>query len=85
MGKINKNHRFWSIPRYCRASSFANFRDGLGPESAFFLDSSSRGSFTHLTLSKCKDILTKILQNTPYTGVEDRSVRGPVVGRSWLR
>jgi hypothetical protein len=48
-----------------------HFRDGLGPESAIFLDSSSGGSFTHLTLSKCKDILTKILQNTPYTGVFD--------------
>jgi hypothetical protein len=46
-------------------------RDGLGPESAIFLDSSSGGSFTHLTLSECKGILTKILQNTPYTGVYD--------------
>jgi hypothetical protein len=48
-----------------------HFSNGLGPESAIFLDSSSGGSFTHLTLSKCKDILTKILQNTPYTGVYD--------------
>jgi hypothetical protein len=48
-----------------------HFRDGLGPESAIFLDSSFGGSFTHLTLSECKDILTKILQNTPYTGVYD--------------
>jgi hypothetical protein len=48
-----------------------HFRDGPGPESAIFLNSSSGGSFTHLTLSECKDILTKILQNTPYTGVYD--------------
>jgi hypothetical protein len=48
-----------------------HFRDGLGPESTIFLDSSSEGSFTHLTLSDCKDIVTKILQNTPYMGVYD--------------
>jgi hypothetical protein len=48
-----------------------HFRDGLGQESAIFLDSSSRGSFTHLTLSECNDILTKILQNTPCKGVYD--------------
>jgi hypothetical protein len=34
-----------------------HFRDGLGPESVVFLDSSSRGSFSHITLSACKDIL----------------------------
>jgi hypothetical protein len=39
-----------------------HFRDGLGPESEVFLDSFSGGSFAHLTLSKCKGILTKILQ-----------------------
>jgi hypothetical protein len=50
---------------------FAAFCDDLGLESAVFLDSSSGGSFAHLTLSDCKDILTKILQNTPYTGVYD--------------
>jgi hypothetical protein len=48
-----------------------HFRDGLGQESAVFLDSSSGGSFAHLTLSKCKDILGKILENTPYSGVFD--------------
>jgi hypothetical protein len=48
-----------------------HFHDGLGPESAIFLDFSSGGSFTHLTLSECKDILTKILENTPYMGVYD--------------
>jgi hypothetical protein len=48
-----------------------HFSDGLGPDLAIFLDCSSGGSFTHLTLFECKDILTKILQNTPYTGVCD--------------
>jgi hypothetical protein len=46
-----------------------HFRDGLGPESTIFLDSSFGGSFTHFTLSEYKDILTKILQNTPHTRV----------------
>jgi hypothetical protein len=46
-----------------------HFCDGLEPESAVFLDSSSGGSFANLTLSRCKDILEKILENTPYTGV----------------
>jgi hypothetical protein len=40
-----------------------HFRDGLGLESIIFLYSSSRESFTHLTLFECKDILTKIIQN----------------------
>jgi hypothetical protein len=48
-----------------------HFHDGLGPESAVFLDSSSGGSFAHLTLSRCKDILGKILENTPYPGIFD--------------
>jgi hypothetical protein len=52
-------------------SLLQHFRNGLGPELAIFLDSSSEGSFTHLTLSESKDLLTKILQNTPYTGVYD--------------
>jgi hypothetical protein len=46
-----------------------HFRDGLGPESTVFLDSSSGGYFAHLTLSECKDILGKILENTTYMGV----------------
>jgi hypothetical protein len=48
-----------------------HFHDGLRPELAVFLDSSSEGSFAHLTLSECKDILGKILENTPYMGVFD--------------
>jgi hypothetical protein len=48
-----------------------HFHDDLGPESIVLLHSSSRGSFAHLTLSECKDITGKILENTPYTGVFD--------------
>jgi hypothetical protein len=52
-------------------SLLQHFRDSLGPESVVFLDSSSRGSFAHLTLSGCKDILGKILENTSYMGIFD--------------
>jgi hypothetical protein len=48
-----------------------HFRNGLELESAVFLDSSSAGSFAHLTLSGCQDILGKILENTPYKGIFD--------------
>jgi hypothetical protein len=48
-----------------------HFRDGLEQKSTVFLDSSSGGSFTHLTLSGCKDILGKLLENTPYTEIID--------------
>jgi hypothetical protein len=44
---------------------------GLDDESAKFLDTSSGGSFSHFTLSEGKEILGKILENTPYTGVFD--------------
>jgi hypothetical protein len=52
-----------------------HFLDGLGPELAIFLDSSLffRRIFHSSHLFECKDILTKILQNTPYTGVYDES------------
>jgi hypothetical protein len=42
---------------------------GLDDESAKFLDTSSGGSLSHLTLSEGKDILGKILENTPYMGI----------------
>jgi hypothetical protein len=48
-----------------------HFRDGLEPESAIFLDSSSGGSFAHLTLSRCKETLGKILENNLYTRIFD--------------
>jgi hypothetical protein len=44
---------------------------GLDDESAKFLDTSSGGSLSHLTLSEGKDILGKILEKTPYTGIFD--------------
>jgi hypothetical protein len=45
-----------------------HFGNGLEPESAVFLDSSSERSSAHLTLLACKDILGKIIENTPYVG-----------------
>jgi hypothetical protein len=42
-----------------------HFRMGLDEESAKFLYTSSGGSFSHLTLREGKDILGKILVNTP--------------------
>jgi hypothetical protein len=44
---------------------------GLDDESAKFLDTSSGGSLSHLTFSEGKDILGKILEKTPYTGIFD--------------
>jgi hypothetical protein len=49
-----------------------HFRMGLDEESAKFLDTSSRGSFSHLTLSEGKDILGKILENTPNSYFPDQ-------------
>jgi hypothetical protein len=49
-----------------------HFRMGLDDESAKFLDTSSGGSVSHLNLSEGKDILGKILENTPYTGIFDK-------------
>jgi hypothetical protein len=40
---------------------------GLYDELAKFLDTSSGGSFSHLTLREGKVVLGKILENTPYT------------------
>jgi hypothetical protein len=48
-----------------------HFRMGLDDESAKFLDTSSRGSFSHFTLSEGRHVLGKILENTPYTGIFD--------------
>jgi hypothetical protein len=44
---------------------------GLDDELAKFLDTSSGGSFSNLTLSEGRDILGKVLENTPYTGIFD--------------
>jgi hypothetical protein len=48
-----------------------HFHRGLSKESAQFLDIFSRGSFTHLTPSERRNVLNKILENTPYTGIFD--------------
>ena len=48
-----------------------HFHLGLSKEAALQLDLSSRGSFTHKTISEGKAILEKILENTPCTGIFD--------------
>jgi hypothetical protein len=48
-----------------------HFRRGLGKESAQSLDISSGGAFTHLTPSERRNVLNKILENTPYIGIFD--------------
>jgi len=48
-----------------------HFNYGLSKDAALFLDISSGGSFSHKTISKGKEILHKILENTTYTGVYD--------------
>ena len=48
-----------------------HFHYGLSKEAVVFLDTSSRGSFSHKTVSEGKAILDKILENTTNTGVYD--------------
>jgi hypothetical protein len=48
-----------------------HFYVGLSGESTQLLDTSSRGSFLHLSASEGREILTKILENTPYTSILD--------------
>jgi hypothetical protein len=48
-----------------------HFQIGLSKEAALHLNLSSGGSFSHKTISEAKDILEKILENTPYTGIFD--------------
>jgi hypothetical protein len=48
-----------------------HFHLGLNKEAALHLDISSRGLFSHKTISEGKAILEKILEKTPYTGVFD--------------
>jgi hypothetical protein len=48
-----------------------HFHYGLSKEAALFLDTSSGGSFSHMTFSEGKVILDKIVENTPYTGIYD--------------
>jgi len=44
---------------------------GLNKEAAHYLDIALGGSFLHLTSQGWKDVLNKILENTPYTGIHD--------------
>jgi hypothetical protein len=48
-----------------------HFYVGLSGETTQLLDTSSGGSFLHLSASKGREILTKILENTPYTSILD--------------
>jgi hypothetical protein len=48
-----------------------HFYVGLSRKTAQLLDTSSRGSFLHLSASEGREILTKILENTPYTSIPD--------------
>jgi hypothetical protein len=49
-----------------------HFRMGLDVESTKFLDTSSGGSFSHLTPSEGKVVVGKIIENTPYRGIFDK-------------
>ena len=44
---------------------------GLSKETAHYLDIASGGSFFHLSPRGGKDVLNKIAENTPYTGIHD--------------
>jgi hypothetical protein len=51
---------------------------GLSGETTQLLDISSGGSFLHLFASEGREILIKILENTPYTSIPDDSLEGVV-------
>ena len=44
---------------------------GLSKETAHYLDIALGGSFLHLSPRGGKDVLNKIAENTPYTGIHD--------------
>ena len=44
---------------------------GLSKETMQFLDIASGGSFLHVSASIGRNIIDKILENTPYTGIHD--------------
>ena len=48
-----------------------HFCVALSKDSTQFLDIASRGAFLHLSSSKGRTILNKILENTPYTSGHD--------------
>jgi hypothetical protein len=48
-----------------------HFYMGLSGETAQFLDLASGGAFLHCFASEGRNILRKILENTPYTSIRD--------------
>ena len=48
-----------------------HFYIGLSKDSMKFLDSISRGAFLHLSASKARTILDKIIGRIPYTSIHD--------------
>ena len=44
---------------------------GLSKETTHYLDIASGGSFLHLSPRGGKDVLNKIAENTPFTGIHD--------------
>jgi hypothetical protein len=44
---------------------------GLSKETAQFLDNALGGLFLHVSASNRRNVLNKILENTPYTGIHD--------------
>jgi len=44
---------------------------GLSKETMQFLDIALRGLFLHVFANNGRNILDKILENTPYTGIHD--------------
>jgi hypothetical protein len=44
---------------------------GLSKETTQFLNIASGGSFLHVSASNGRNILDKILENTPYIGIHD--------------
>jgi hypothetical protein len=48
-----------------------HFYMGLSQVTAQLLDTSSEGAFLHCSASKGRNILRKILENTPYTSIRD--------------
>ena len=48
-----------------------HFYMGLSGKTALLLDTTSRGAFLHCSACEGRNILRKILENTPYTSVRD--------------
>jgi hypothetical protein len=55
-----------------------HFYMGLSGETAQFIDSTSGGAFLHCSASEGRNILRKILENTPYTSIRDDSPKDVV-------